>query len=881
MIDASTKTSGGQISNANRVRLFDYVRPWLEPLAVSLTIVVLACNLYYTYRNLQRMWITSEWVKHTYEVLERLDQIKTYVHSAQRQYLEFELGRDPSLIEESQTNRVRIRSLFAQLDQLVNDDSTQQQLIGDTASLVNSRLAAAESEVREIEFRKTESFDLAETIRRLNVNDMIEQLNRVALREKALMGRRRTAADLAYQHALVGNTLSNLFASALAISVLILVRHNRNRSERLAAAESRSQTAALDMAASVVNALPNMIAAVDPQGRILASNEPFRQRFRLSMSTGATAKLSDCLFFREGEPLADLLVRLRGRQSELDPVDLRLDVADNQTLYLSALARNFSVHDSSDEMTLLVLQDRTQQLLTRQRADRLDRMMKLFIEQVEDYAIFTMDPDRRTNSWNVGVQHVLGFTEDKFLNRPLEELIYTPEAIAANTPKREFEEAELHGRANNDQWMIRSDRVRFWASGIMTAIRDEFGNLLGYSKVMRDLTQRKLAEQELSELAARLAEEDRRKNEFLATLAHELRNPLAPIKNAVQLLAMKGLDAESEELRETMERQVEQLIRLIDDLMDMSRISRGKLRLRRTPTSLRHVIDSAVETCKPLFDSNKQALHIDCCDEPVFLNIDATRVTQAVTNLLTNASRYSPVGSTTKLIAGREHDVATVQVIDQGVGISKENLPEVFTMFSQLHDETDRGSVGLGLGLTLVKTLVELHGGSITAESDGPQKGSKFTIRLSTLDITEIPETPVDEPQVEHEVVHLNQFRVLLIDDMRAVATVMRSLLKSLQQEVTMMLDPNEALAAAREQHFDLIFSDISMPGLNGYDLVRQLRLLPQYSKTPIIAMTGYGHETDRVKAISAGFDDHLVKPVDIRQLKLLLQRLSMNQSRL
>ncbi len=275
--------------------------------------------------------------------------------------------------------------------------------------------------------------------------------------------------------------------------------------------------------------------------------------------------------------------------------------------------------------------------------------MRSIIEQVQDYAIFGMDDQCCATTWNEGVKHVLGFEEEEFLGHDVRKLIFTPEAIEIGIPQAEFETAAKEGRASDDRWMMTKEGKRFWASGITSAVKDANGKLIGFSKVMRDLTERKRDEDEMAALAASLSETDRRKNEFLATLAHELRNPLAPIKNAIDLMSMSYLSPENQELRDTVARQVQQVIRLIDDLLDISRIGHGKLTLQKSIVDLRDIIKSSVEASVTFVREKKQNLTVSICDSPSLVHVDPARITQVFSNLLNNSSRYSDSDSNIEL----------------------------------------------------------------------------------------------------------------------------------------------------------------------------------------------------------------------------------------
>jgi len=360
-----------------------------------------------------------------------------------------------------------------------------------------------------------------------------------------------------------------------------------------------------------------------------------------------------------------------------------------------------------------------------------EERFRTLVEQVQDYAIFTTDPAGRATSWNEGVRRVLGFDEADFVGAVVTDAIFTPEDVAAGVPEAELAEAAATGRATNDRWMRRTDGTRFYALGTTTALHDAAGRLLGYMKVMRDQTDRKRMEDDLRRAVADLSDADRRKNEFLAMLAHELRNPLAPIRNSLHILKLVGAAGpETAGVHDMIERQVGHMVRLVDDLLEVSRITRGKIDLRRAPVELAAVLRTAVETSRPLIDAAGHALTVDAPAELLVVDGDAVRLAQVFANLLNNAAKYTDPGGAVRLAARRDGADAVVTVRDTGAGIPAEMLGRVFDLFTQIDRSDTRAQGGLGIGLTLVKSLVELHGGRVAVRSDGEGKGSEFEVRL-------------------------------------------------------------------------------------------------------------------------------------------------------
>ena len=380
-----------------------------------------------------------------------------------------------------------------------------------------------------------------------------------------------------------------------------------------------------------------------------------------------------------------------------------------------------------------------------------------------------------------------------------------------------------------------------------------------------DIHDLKLAEEALRDA-------DRRKDEFLAVLAHELRNPLAPLLTGLELLRRSQVGtAVAEEARAMMERQVLQMVRLIDDLLDTSRIARGKFELRRQPMDACAAVRNALETSQPLLAAAAHHVRIDLPDTPLMVDADPVRVAQVLTNLLNNAARYTPPGGHIAIRASEENDAITVTVEDDGVGIADEMLERVFEPFMQIEDAAIGGRAGgLGLGLSLARSIVELHGGSIRAQSGGPGRGSVFTVSLPAVSrATAAPESAgITE-------VRKRRLRMLVVDDNRDAAQALGMLLELMDHDVRIANDGADALRMAATHEPDLVLLDIGMPGMDGYEVARQLRSSPMAARTKIIALSGYGQDADRRRSASAGFDAHLVKPVEPSRLEEMIESIS------
>ncbi len=429
---------------------------------------------------------------------------------------------------------------------------------------------------------------------------------------------------------------------------------------------------------------------------------------------------------------------------------------------------------------------------------------------------------------------------------------YLREFLDCVRDRRPFH-GEVRVRRYDGQWRwIESwGRPRFAASG-------EF---LGFVGTSADITDRKHAERKVRESEQALREADRKKDEFLAVLAHELRNPLAPLRNAVQIMRAPGASAgELEEARDIVERQVTQLVRLVDDLLDISRVSVGRMVLREAVLDLRAIADDALMISGPLLDEAQHAVRVDLPPEPLWVKGDPVRLAQVISNVLNNAARYTPRGGSVSLRVTHEGDDALVLVEDSGAGLDADMLERIFEPFVQAGSSGSAG--GLGIGLALAKRLVEMHGGTIKATSAGAGKGSCFVVRLPLVQA----KSPAHREPVESYRAG-GRWRVLVVDDNQDSARSQARLLTLLGQEVEVAFDGAAALERFAGFRPDVVLLDIGLPGMDGYEVARRLRAMPGGADALLIAQTGWGQEEDRRASAAAGFDAHLVKPIDTQAL--------------
>jgi PAS domain S-box-containing protein len=651
----------------------------------------------------------------------------------------------------------------------------------------------------------------------------------------------------------------------------------------------------------------------------------------------------------------------------------------------------------------------------RRRAQLESERFRLLMERVKDYAIFLLDPQGHVITWNAGAQQIKQYLAEEIIGQHFSRF-YTPEAVQRGWPAYELKVAQAEGRFEDEGWRVRKDGTQFWANVVITALHDPAGNLRGFAKVTRDMSERKRAEDNARQLleettARRVAEEsagiiqsqrerlrvtlasigdavistdldgridflnpiaqhlvgwpeeeainrplsevfhiineetrqpvdnpalralqdgrvqglanhtiliardeterpiddsaapirdaagtvvgsvlvfrdisrlkqanaalreaDRRKDEFLAILAHELRNPLAPIRNSLQVLKMQQIDEQTaQQSCDVMERQVHHLVRLVDDLLDVSRVMRGKIELRKEQIELATVVARAVETAQPLIETHGHRLDLSVPSDSLLLDADPIRLAQVVGNLLTNAAKYTPPGGRLWVAAHKEGHQAVLLIRDNGIGIAPDMLPHVFELFVQADHSSTKSHGGLGIGLTIVKNLVEMHGGTVTARSHGLGRGSEFELHLPIADKRKAA-TP--SPVLERQRPAATGHRLLVVDDNRDSAQSLAMLLRLQGHEVQVAHDGDSALALARSYGPNFVLLDIGMPGMDGYEVARRMRQLPGLENVVLAALTGWGQPEDRRRTAEAGFDHHLVKPLEPLVLENLLANL-------
>ncbi len=534
-----------------------------------------------------------------------------------------------------------------------------------------------------------------------------------------------------------------------------------------------------------------------------------------------------------------------------------------------------------------------------------EQRFRLLLESVRDYAIFMLDADGHVMTWNPGAERMTGYSEQEILGRHFS-CFYPDEAADRDWPEEELRRALRDGRFEDEGWRVRSDGSQYWSNVVITPMYED-GRLQGFAKVTRDLTERRRIEQkveaardeleqrvqdrtqdlaranaalarenaerrqleaDLKQLVRELTERDRQKNVFLATLAHELRNPLAPIRSAHQVLErLVGRSGDARHALEVIDRQLLQLTRLISDLLDLSRITSGKLELQREPATVESVLQAALETKQPLIAAESLHVELSLPGEQLWVHGDPLRLAQVFANLLDNAVKFTPPGGDLQIEAQRDADTVEIRVVDSGVGIAPTLLPEVFDMFRQGGGAGGAPKAGLGIGLTLSKQIVELHAGTIRAESGGEGQGSTFSVTLPLREAPRHSSSPSHPDRIS-----LSGHRVLVVDDNPDSVEMLRALLSMMGAEVETAIDGRSAIELAERFRPTTVLLDIGMPELDGYETARHMRQTSWGRTVELVAVTGWGQSEDRDRTAEAGFDRHLVKPVEMSELFSLFE---------
>ena len=503
-------------------------------------------------------------------------------------------------------------------------------------------------------------------------------------------------------------------------------------------------------------------------------------------------------------------------------------------------------------------------------AQELEGRFDLLVADAREYAVFLVAPEGRILCWNPGAERLFGYQSNEIVDEHFSRF-FSAEDIRSGQPEHELKAAHADGRTDSVRWQVRKDGTRFWCMATVTPLLNATKQVRSFVRVMHDLTDGQ-AQAAQKKRADDLADANRSKEEFMALLSHELRTPLSPILNALSIQRqIKTDDPILQQAGDVIERQIGQMVRLVDDLLDISRITKGKLRLTKEPVELRVIVNRAAQTARPLIDARKHEFSLSLPMEPLWVEGDPGRLEQIFVNLLNNAAKYTDPPGLIRVVVKREADEAVVRVADNGVGIPPEMLSHVFDLFTQVDGvNLGRSHGGLGIGLALVATLAEMHEGRVQAFSSGLGKGSEFSVRLPAL-----ASAPVQPATVATERVNQSGrcVRVLIVEDDVDTGDSLSMLLQLEGHEVLLARSGATALEVAASFRPELVLCDIGLPGMDGYKLAERLRALPQFERVIMCALTGYTpSEADRRRPEEAGFDHHFVKPLNSAKLLELLK---------
>jgi len=488
----------------------------------------------------------------------------------------------------------------------------------------------------------------------------------------------------------------------------------------------------------------------------------------------------------------------------------------------------------------------------------------LLATDAKEYAIFLTGLGGQLICWNAGAERLFGFPAAEIIGQHFSRF-FTPQDILTGEPEHELKTALANGRADNNCWQIRKDGTQFWCRATVTPLLDEGKQTRSFARVVHDLTESEAVEDQRKR-ADGLAEANRSKEEFMALLSHELRSPLSPIRNALNILRrMKTNDPIIAQAGSIIDRQVGVMVRLVDDLLDIGRITKGKLRLTKEQVELRHVANNAAEAVRPFMDARKHDFSVSLPTTPIWVEADPARIEQVVVNLLNNAAKYTEAGGLIRMTISQEGNEAMIRVRDNGVGITPELLPHIFELFTQVDGSLGRSYGGLGIGLALARNLVEMHDGWLQASSAGLGKGCEFTIKLPLLLNPSVPES---ETVLEPAERVGRSLRVLVVEDSVDTGDSLSLLLRLHGHDVYLARTGPTALEMAVISRPDVVLLDIGLPGMDGYQVARHLRERPEFKDVMMCALTGYTpSEADRQRQQETGFNHYYVKPVEMAKL--------------
>ena len=828
-------------------------------LSLAALLALLFGNAFVAYTTTSQLRENTTSVTHTHALMDTLSRVRSNIVEAEANQRGYLITALPAFVELYRKAKLTVTSEVQHLAALIQDNAAQRAHLAAVTPLITQKLAFLDTTLRA---RDTDGFARAQGLvasgEGIRLMDAIrDRLTQMYAAEQALLTARAALAKRSYRIAVLSEALAALAAIALAVATAYFYWRDV-RSREHARAELNEQK---EWFSTTLSSIGDAVIVTDAGGHISFMNDVAQTLTGWARSDAAGRRLPDIF----------QIVNEATRRPADDPVAKVLAsgaVAGlaNHTLLISRDGKDYPIDDSAAPIrgsdgkilgVVLVFRDIRERKATEAALLASERQLRMITDLAPVY-LARVDTQLRYLFVNKGYAQRFGLDRDAVIGKRIPEVV-GEKAFATFKP---YVERAFAGETVEFEIDIPYQQIgAHYMHVSYVPERDIHDQVCGLVAVITDITSRKRAEDQLKQA-------HRQKDEFLAMLGHELRNPLAPIRTAVEILGRFGpTEPNLDKARAVIERQVAHLTRLVDDLLDVSRITHGKIALQMQTLELAPLVLHALETVRPLIDARAQTLSVNLPPDPVYVKGDAVRLAQVFGNVLTNAAKYTQEHGHLELSVEPEAQTVKIRVRDNGIGISAELLPYVFDLFTQAERREDQG--GLGIGLTVVRRLLELQGGTIRALSAGLGMGSEFSIELPLGSASEF----VAPVEVEAKNTMLDrQRRILVVDDNIDSAESLSLLLESNGHELRLAHDGPNAVTIARSFLPDIVLLDIGLPGLSGYQVAEQLRACRETQHAVLIALTGYGQPDDQRRALKAGFDYHLVKPVDLEALEKLIE---------